>query len=327
MMYNFFMQEVNFDVIIIGGGPSGLSAAIYASRAMLKTLVIAGAASGSQLTITTEIENFPGYPDGITGPDLINKLRKQAEKFGSKLVDENATKVSGSFEESFKIQTESGTLFNARSVIVATGASAKWLGLESEEKFKGKGVSVCATCDGFFYKNKTIAVVGGGDAAMEEATYLTKFANKIYVLVRGEKSRMKASKFMQEKAFGNGKIEFLFNTTVEEIIGEHSVKGLKVKNVVTGEIYELPGIEGVFVAVGHSPNTKFLADFVELDEKGYIKLYNGTRSSRDGVFVAGDVADFKYRQAITAAAYGCSAAIDAARFLSEHDIETKSTTN
>lgn len=327
MMYNFFMQEANFDVIIIGGGPSGLSAAIYTSRAMLKTLVIGGVPSGSQITITSEIENFPGYPDGITGPDLIGKLKKQAEKFGSKVISETVTKVSGSFEESFEVQTESGTTYNSKTIIVATGASAKWLDIESEKRLKGKGVSVCATCDGFFYKNKNVAVVGAGDAAMEEAVYLTKFAKKVFVLVRGEKARMRASKIMQEKALNNEKVEFLFSTTVEEILGENAVEGLKVKNVLTNEIYELPDINGVFVAIGHTPNSKFLSGFVELDEKGYIKIFNGTHTSKEGIFVAGDVADFKYRQAITAAAYGCTAALDAARFLSEHGIETKSSTN
>jgi len=323
MMYNFFMQEVNFDVIILGGGPSGLTSAIYTSRSMLKTLVIAGNPPGGQLMVTSDVENFPGFPSGITGPELINSFRKQAEKFGCTILDENAVSVKGSFTELFSISTDSNNIYKAKSVIVATGASAKWLGLDSEKKLIGRGLSACATCDGFFFKNKNIAVVGGGDAAMEEAVYLTKYAKEITVLVRGDKDKMKASKIMQERAFSNPKIKFIFNHTVSEILGDNSVKGIKIKNTQSNEERLMPDIEGLFVAIGHSPNTKFLEGVIELDSKGYIKIYNGFRTSVEGIFASGDVADYKYRQAVTASGYGCMAALDAVRFLSEHGIEVK----
>ena len=327
MMYNFLMQGGNFDVIIIGSGPAGLTAAIYTSRAALKTLVIAGDPPGGQLTTTTEVENFPGFPEGITGPELILKLRSQATKFGCVIVDENVNSVSENHEKLFKVDTRTGKKYHADSVIIATGATAKWLQLDSEQRLRGKGVSACATCDGFFFKNKVVAVVGGGDASMEEATYLTKFATKVLVLVRGDKDKMKASKIMQQRAFENPKIEFLFNTSVEEVMGENSVKGLKVKNRLTEKVSEIPDIEGLFIAIGHEPNTGFLAGFVELDEKGYVKITDGTKTSKNGVFVAGDVADYRYRQAISAAGLGCMAAIDATRFLSEHATKNKSVSN
>lgn len=323
MMYNFFMQEVNFDVIIIGSGPSGITSAIYTSRALLKTLVIGGNPPGGQLTITSDVENFPGFPESIEGPILIQKLRTQAEKFGTKFIDANVLNVSGSFDNSFTLQTDSKKTYVSKSVIIATGASAKWLNLENEQRLRGRGVSACATCDGFFFKKKIVAVVGGGDAAMEESNYLTKFAKKVYVLVRRNEEKMRASKIMQERAFKNPKIEFIFNTSVTDVLGKEHVEGLRVKNQLSGEDYELSDVEGLFVAVGHEPNTKFLSGFLELDEKGYVKLYNGTKSSKEGVFVAGDVADYKYRQAVTAAGYGCMAALDAIRFLSEHGIKTE----
>jgi thioredoxin reductase (NADPH) len=317
------MQEVNFDVIIIGSGPSGITSAIYTSRALLKTLVIGGNPPGGQLTITSDVENFPGFPESIEGPILIQKLRTQAEKFGTKFIDANVLNVSGSFDNSFTLQTDSKKTYVSKSVIIATGASAKWLNLENEQRLRGRGVSACATCDGFFFKKKIVAVVGGGDAAMEESNYLTKFAKKVYVLVRRNEEKMRASKIMQERAFKNPKIEFIFNTSVTDVLGKEHVEGLRVKNQLSGEDYELSDVEGLFVAVGHEPNTKFLSGFLELDEKGYVKLYNGTKSSKEGVFVAGDVADYKYRQAVTAAGYGCMAALDAIRFLSEHGIKTE----
>jgi len=323
MMYNFFMQEGNFDIVIMGSGPSGLTAAIYTSRAMLETLILGGNPPGGQLTITSEVENFPGFPEGITGPALIGEMRKQSKKFGTLFKDENVVNITGSFEKGFRITTDSKKTYNAKTIIVATGASAKWLGLENEQRLKGKGVSACATCDGFFFKNKTVAVVGGGDAAMEEAIYLTKFAKKVYVLVRGDRDKMKASKIMQERAFNSSKIEFVFNTIVVDILGKDKVDGLKVLNQLTKEETEMCDVEGLFVAVGHEPSTKFLSDFLELDEKGYIKLYDQTKSSKEGVFVAGDVADYKYRQAISAAGYGCMAALDAIRLLSEHGVKTE----
>jgi len=252
-----------FDVIILGSGPSGLTAALYTSRAFLKTLVLCGTASGGQLTLTSEVENFPGFPDGITGPELISNFRKQAHKYGAEFIYEYVVNVSGSFQENFTIETESGDIFKSRTVIIATGSSAKWLGLESEKRLIGKGVSACATCDGFFFKDKVIAVVGGGDSAMEEATYLTRFASKVYVLVRGSKEKLRASKVMQKKAFDNEKIEFMFNTSVEEVLGDNFVEGLKVRKrdiqggIEKEEVILMDDVKGLFLAIGHEPNTAF----------------------------------------------------------------------
>jgi len=256
-------------------------------------------------------------------------MRKQAEKYGARFIDENAKQITGSFEENFSVQTVSGDVYLSKSVIVATGASAKWLGIESEQKLIGKGVSACATCDGFFFRDKVIAVVGGGDSAMEEATFLTRFASKIYVLVRKSKEELRASKIMQKKAFENPKIEFLFNTQVKEVLGENFVEGLKISTKVIEDGIEvekeniLDDVRGVFVAIGHQPNTGFLNDFVELDEKGYVKVFDGCRTSKEGVFVSGDVHDHIYKQAISASGFGCMAAIEATRFLASHGVETK----
>ncbi len=317
------MQEGNYDVIIIGSGPAGLTSAIYTSRAMLKTLVIAGNPPGGQLIITSLIENFPAYPEGVGGPLLVQKMRMQSEKFGAKFLDENVSNVSGSFADSFTIQSDSKKKYSSKVVIIATGARAKWLKLENEQRLIGRGVSACATCDGFLFKGKDVAVVGGGDMAMEESIHLTKFAKKVYVLVRGDKEKMKASKIMQQRAFNNPKIEFIFGTSVVDVLGKDHVEGLSVKTRLSGETYDLSGVEALFVAVGHEPSTKFLADFLELDENGYVKHFEGTKSSKEGVFVAGDVADSKYRQAVTAAGYGCMAALDTIRFLSEHGVKTE----
>ena len=317
-----------FDVVILGSGPSGLTAALYTSRAFLKTLVLSGNPPGGQLTITSEVENFPGFPDSITGPELISNIRKQVQKYGAEFVDENVVSISGSFEENFTLKTESGKIFKSRSVIISTGSSAKWLGLESENRLIGKGVSACATCDGFFFKDKVIAVVGGGDSAMEEATYLTRFASKVYVLVRGSKEKMRASKVMQKKAFEDSKIEFMFNTNVIEVLGEDFIEGLKViKREKHGDVEKeeeilMGDISGLFLAIGHEPNTKFLNGFIDVDEKGYLKVFEGSRTSKEGVFASGDVHDHKYRQAVSASGFGCMAAMDAIRFLSEHGIET-----
>lgn len=317
-----------FDIAILGSGPSGLTAALYASRAFLKTLVVSGNPPGGQLTITSEVENFPGFPEGVTGPELISKIRDQAVKYGTIFYDENVIGVSGTFESGFTIMTEAGNEYRSKSIIISTGSSAKWLGIESEQRLIGKGVSACATCDGFFFKDKVIAVVGGGDSSMEEATFLTRFASKVYVLVRGEKEKMRASKFMQKKAFENPKIEFLFNTSVREVLGENSVEGLRIvrkvieNGVENEEEIVMNDVRGLFIAIGHEPNTKFLGDFVELDEKGYVKIFEGSKTSTEGVFVSGDVHDHKYRQAITAAGLGCMAAMDAIRFLAEHGVET-----
>lgn len=320
-------SSIIFDVAVLGSGPSGLTAALYTSRAFLSTLVIAGNPPGGQLTVTSEVENFPGFHEGITGPELVSQIRKQTEKYGTKIFDENAIEVSGSFEEGFSIETDAGSIFKARSVIISTGSSAKWLGLESEQRLIGKGVSACATCDGFFFKDKVIAVVGGGDSAMEEATFLTRFASKVYIIVRRGKGDLRASKFMQKKAFENEKIEFVFNSEVKEVLGDTSVEGLKIIKKVekdgteSNEEVTLNDVRGLFLAIGHKPNTEFLKGVVDLDEKGYVKVSNGSRTSKEGIFVSGDVHDYKYKQAVTAAGYGCQAAIDTIKFLAEHGIE------
>jgi len=316
-----------FDVIILGSGPSGLTAALYTSRAFLNTLVIAGNPPGGQLTITTRVENIPGFPEGVLGTEFISNTRKQVKNNGAKLVDENVLKISGSFEDNFTVETDAGNIYKTRTIIIATGSSAKWLGLESEKKFIGKGVCACATCDGFFYKHRVVAVVGGGDSAMEESTFLTRFATKVYVIVRKGKKDLRASKYMQKKAFDDPKIEFIFNSVVKEVIGDDVVTGIKIstKNIKDGVEVEEEStlqVDGLFVAIGHEPNTKFLEGLVELDEKGYVKMFENHKTSKEGIFVAGDVHDHVYRQAISAAGYGCQAAIDVTRFLSDHGIET-----
>ena len=305
-----------YDVLIIGGGPAGLTASIYTSRANLATLVIAGKPSGGQLITTTDVENFPGFPNGVLGPDLISKFRSQAKKFGAIFVEANVTGVSGTVKNGFQITTDEELIYSCRTVIISAGASSLWLGLENEQKLIGRGVSSCATCDGFFFRNVDVAVVGGGDAAMEEALFLTKFASKVFCLVRGTKEAMKASKIMLEKALNNPKVEFMFNTQVLDILGKDKVVGIKVLNNVNQEQTVLTNIKGLFVAVGHKPNTKFLEGFVELDSLGYVVTKNNTLASKEGVFVAGDVSDRKYRQAITASGLGCMAAIDVERYLS-----------
>jgi len=306
---------MKYDVLIIGGGPSGLTAAIYTSRAELSTLVIAGQPAGGQLMLTSEVENFPGFEHGIQGPALISNMRAQAERFGTKFTDENVSKVEGDAKNGFKITTEDKNTFEGKTVIISTGATAKWLGIESETKLKGRGVSACATCDGFFFKEKIIAVVGAGDAAMEEANYLTKFASKVYVLVRGAEDAMKASVIMKNRAKANPKIEFKFNTEVVEVLGETSVTGLKVLNNSLREEYVMSDVQGLFLAIGHTPSTKFLEGFVEIGKGGYVNVTDNTKTSVEGVFVAGDVADYRYRQAITAAGMGCMAALDAEKYL------------
>lgn len=312
------MTNKIYDVIIIGGGPAGLTAAIYTSRAFLSTLTIAGALPGGQLTTTTDVENFPGFPNGIQGPELINNMRAQAERFNTEFLNDDVISIEGDAEAGFTVISQNGTKLQSKSIILATGASARWLGLESEQKLRGRGVSACATCDAFFFKEKVVAIVGGGDASMEEATFLTKFASKVYVLVRGSKETMRASKFMQQKAFGNPKIEFMFNTQVTEVLGDKVVEGLKVLTGDTKEEKVMQDIQGLFVAIGHIPNTDFLKGFVDLDEKGFVKVTENTKSSKEGVFVAGDVADYRYRQAITAAGSGCMASLDVEKYLAGH---------
>lgn len=300
-------------LIIIGSGPAGLTAAIYAARASLEPLVLAGLSYGGQLMMTTEVENFPGFPKGIMGPDLMQSMIAQAERFGAKIVYDDASAVDFSAKP-YKVTAGKET-YTADSVIVATGASSLWLGVPGEEKFRGKGVSSCATCDGFFFKEKEIMVVGGGDSAMEEASYLTKFASKVTIVHRSEKLR--ASKIMQDRVLSNPKISVMYNATIEEFLGEEKLKSVKIKDKVSGEVKEIP-IEGVFEAIGHKPNTDMFKGQLDLDEKGYLIPTDNTFTKVPGVFLAGDVRDYRYRQAITASGMGCMAAMDAEKYLMGH---------
>ncbi|HEX7543135.1 MAG TPA: thioredoxin-disulfide reductase [Patescibacteria group bacterium] len=324
------------NVIIIGGGPAGLSAAIYLARADLNPLVFAGSPPGGQLTLTSEVENYPGF-ESILGSDLIEKMRNQAKKFGTRIIDENVLKVDFSKKPFIvgndprvvpKTGGHKGSPLQSKSIIIATGAKALWLNLPSETRLRGHGVSACATCDGFFFREKTVAVIGGGDTALEEALTLTKFAKKVYIIHR--RDFFKASKIMQERVLKNEKIEMIWNSTVEEILGEKRVEGIKIKQIVPllhGSIdkektmkqfnNETIILEGVFVAIGHKPDTDLFKDKIELDEKGYIKILERRRTFVRGVFVAGDCADPYYRQAVTAAGTGVEAALDV-----EHYLET-----
>ena len=298
--------------IIIGSGPAGYTAGIYTARAELKPLLISGSEPGGQLMTTTEVENWPGEPEGIMGPDLIENLKKQAVKFGTEILADTVTEVDFS-SKPFVVKT-SDKEFQTDSIIIATGASAMWLGVPGEEKLKGKGVSACATCDGFFFRDKKVVVVGGGDAALEEATFLTRFASEITILVR--RDEFKASKPMQERALNNPKIKVLWNTEAIELIGQEKLELVKIKNNQTGEESELEA-EVYFASIGHKPNTKIFEGLLELDHKGYIKVKpNTTKTNIEGVFACGDVIDPFYRQAITAAGSGCIAALDAERYLS-----------
>ena len=302
------MEKV-YDVIIIGSGPAGLTAAIYNSRADLKTLVVAGGKWGGQLMLTTLVENFPGFPKGIQGPELMQNMRSQAEHFGAEFLDEEF--ISADFSISpFKI-TVSDKVYQAKSVIIATGADTKWLGVPGEQEKLGRGVSSCAPCDAVFFRNKNVVVVGGGDSAMEEALVLTKFATSVTLIHR--KDTFKASEIMQKRVKENPKIKILFNSEIVEITGEQVVSGVKIKNNQTNQVTQMP-IDGVFVAVGHMPNTSKFKD-IELDEAGFIKVHDHYLTNKDGVFVAGDVHDSHYKQAITAAGYGCAAALESERWL------------
>jgi thioredoxin reductase (NADPH) len=305
------MPEENAEnIVIIGSGPAGYTAALYNARARLDPVVLAGRESGGQLMLTTDVENYPGFPEGVQGPEMMELFRKQAERFGARIVDENALEVDFS-RRPFTIKAESKT-FKAKAVIVATGASAKWLGIPGEDKLRGHGVSSCATCDGAFFRDKTVAVVGGGDSAMEESLFLTRFAQKVYVIHR--RDALRASKIMAERAMANDKIEFVWNSMPKQVLGKEKVEAARLLNVETDEETDL-SLDGFFLAIGHTPNTSFLNGQLEIDEKGYIKVHDGSRTNVEGVFAAGDVHDLRYRQAITAAGAGCKAAIDAERWL------------
>lgn len=304
------MSDAVKNLIILGSGPAGLTAAIYAARAGLKPVVIEGMTPGGQPMGTTMIENFPGFPEGVMGPDLVANMRKQAEHFETKFLVGRVGKVKIS-KKPFTIYVGNRG-YKTNSLIIATGANPRWLEVDGEEKFRGRGVSSCATCDGFFYKDKVVAVVGGGDSALEEAIFLTRFAKKVIVIHRRDKLR--ASKFMQKRAMEEKKIEFYWNMTVEGMRGKKKLEGINLRDTQSGELSELI-CDGVFVAIGHNPNTEIFADILELDQKGYIKTRDNVLTSVEGVFAAGDVADPHFKQAITAAAAGCMAAMRAEEHL------------
>ena len=315
------MPESNHrKVIIIGSGPAGLTAALYAARANLSPLILEGSQPGGQLTITTEVENYPGFPDGVMGPELMDLFRKQAQKFGAESLFKEVTQVDFS-KRPFRVVADDAEYFG-ETIIIATGASAKLLNIPTESEFMGYGVSACATCDGFFFKNQHVVVVGGGDTAMEEATFLSKFASKVSIVHR--RHELRASKIMQEKANKNPKIEFIWDSVVDEVLGKNengkkSLTGVRLKNLKTGTVSDFKA-DGLFLAIGHQPNTKIFKGKLDMNEVGYLKVLAGsTRTNIPGVFAAGDVADPVYRQAVTAAGTGCMAAIDAERFLEGHE--------
>jgi len=300
---------------ILGSGPAGLTAALYAARGELKPLVISGVPAGGQLLITTDVENYPGFPEGIQGPELVDRMRRQAARFGAEFVDDNVSRVDLS-RRPFVLETGSNGTIVADAVIVATGANARWLDLPSESRLKGHGVSACATCDGFFFKGKELAVIGGGDTAMEEALFLTNFATHVTIIHRRDSFR--ASTIMLGRARTHPKISFLVDSVVEEVVGGETVEGLRIKNLKTGARQQL-SVGGLFVAIGHVPATEVFRGALELDTEGYVKVHGETRTSVEGVFAAGDVHDRRYRQAVSAAGSGCMAAIDAERWLAERE--------
>ena len=304
-------------LLIVGSGPAGYTAAIYAGRADLSPVMLAGLQFGGQLMLTTDVENYPGFPEGVSGPELMELLQKQAERFGTRVIAEDATRIDLS-QRPFRVVSDEHS-FEADALIIATGASAKWLGIESEKRLMNRGVSACATCDGALFRGKPMAVVGGGDTALEEALFLTRYATKVSLIHR--RDRLRASKIMQDRALANPKIEFVWNAEVDEVIGQDFVTGVRVRDVRSGEKREIP-IEALFVAIGHKPNTDLLRGQLALDAVGYVEVERGTsRTSVAGVFACGDATDPVYRQAITAAGTGCMAAIDAERWLAEHGIE------
>lgn len=305
-------------LVIIGSGPAGLTAAIYASRGGLNPLVIAGRAAGGQLMLTTDVDDFPGFPEGIQGPELMQKMRAQAERFETRFLSEDVVAVDLKTTP-FEIQTES-ELISAEAIIIATGAQATWLGLESEQKMIGKGVSACAVCDGLFFKQKDVIVVGGGDTAMREAQHLSKVCKSVLVIHR--RDQLRAQKALEQLVKSKPNIKFLFNSEISEVLGDQKVTGVKIKNTNSGEITDMP-IDGVFIAIGHKPSTRFLAGQIELNDKGYINVTDETKTSIDGVFSAGDVSDYKYRQAVTAAGAGTKAALDAEEYLEKLHLNVK----
>ena len=307
-----------FDIIIIGSGPAGLTAAIYASRGKLNTLVIAGIEAGGQLMLTTDVEDFPGFPEVIQGPELMLRMREQSRRLGAEFINENVTKTDLK-KRPFKVSTVSQT-YLANTLIIATGASAKWIGLPSEQKLIGKGVSSCAVCDAPFFKDKKVAVVGGGDSAMREALFLTKFASEVNIIHRRDKLR--AFQALQDRVLANPKIKFVWDSEVVGVLGKEKVEAVRAKNIKTGKETEI-GIDGLFVAIGHKPNTEFLKGQIELDQKGYVVLKDHSRTSVPAVFAAGDVHDWHYQQAVTAAGAGCMAAMDAEELLEEEKSKEK----
>ena len=309
------MSEIH-DVVIVGSGPAGYTAAIYAARAQLSPVLYEGSVTaGGALMNTTDVENFPGFPEGVMGPDLMDSLRKQAERFGTKLITDDI--VSMELAGDIKVLTDgSGNTLKAKAVILATGSAYKEIGLTNEKRLSGRGVSWCATCDGFFFREKVIAVVGGGDSAMEEANFLTRFASKVFVIHR--RDSLRASKIMVERAHANPKIEFIWNTEVIDVLGEDKVSGLKLRDLISGEESD-KDFDGLFVAIGHLPRSELLVNQIDLDGEGYVKVDGrSTRTNQKGVFACGDLVDHTYRQAITAAGSGCQAALDAERFLAGH---------
>ncbi len=310
--------ESPLNVLILGSGPAGLTAAIYTARANLNPVLVYGREKGGQLMITSEVENYPGFPQGIKGPEMMDLLTEQANRFETRFLQGDVVEADLS-SRPFSLILEDGKTLKTNSLIIATGASARWLGLDSEKKYNGRGVSACATCDGFFFRNQNVAVVGGGDTAMEEALYLANLCEKVTVIHR--RDELRASKIMQERALKNPKIAFLWNSAVEDVLGdEQSMNGLSIKNLKNGELTEYP-FDGMFVAIGHTPNTQLFEGQQDMDENGYLKVRSGsTFTSNEGVFACGDVQDHIYRQAVTASGTGCMAAIDAERWLAEQTI-------